>query len=127
MRMNHQMLIEHGLGLPGVTLRYPFDPDLPVLFAGSRMFALLGHMEDVESVNLKGDPEENWLLRQQYPGAVLPGWHMNKKHWNTVLLNGNVPDSEVVAMLEQSYRLVVARLPKQEREAIQLRPGGIFS
>jgi len=116
--VNHQQLMKRGLQLPGTTLRYPFDPDLPVLFVGSKMFALLGHTGERESINLKADPEEAWLLRQQYPEAVLPGYHMNKKHWNTVVLDGTVPDDEVFAMLEQSYQLVRSKLPKRERDEI---------
>lgn len=116
--MNHERLIELGLNKAGTTLKYPFDPELPVLYVGSKMFALFGHAGAEESVNLKADPEEAWLLRQQYPGAVLPGYHMNKKHWNTVVLNGKVPDDELLAMLEQSYRLVRAKLTKAEREQL---------
>jgi len=116
--MNHAKLIEQGLKRSGVTLRYPFDPDLPVLFVGSKMFALFGRTGEFETVNLKADPEEAWLLRQQYAGSVLPGYHMNKKHWNTVVLDGKVPDKEVLAMLEQSYLLVRSKLTKVEREEI---------
>jgi predicted DNA-binding protein (MmcQ/YjbR family) len=116
--MNHSRIAKAGLAKPGTTLRHPFDPDLPVLFVGSRMFALLGHTGDRESINLKVDPEEAWLLRQQYPEAVLPGYHMNKKHWNTVVLDGTVPEDEVFAMLEQSYQLVSSKLPKRERDEI---------
>jgi predicted DNA-binding protein (MmcQ/YjbR family) len=117
--MNHANVIEQGLEWRGSSLQYPFDPDLPVLFVGSKMFALLGRTGPYESVNLKADPEEAWLLRQQYPGSVIPGYHMNKKHWNTVVLDGKVPDSEVLSMLEQSYQLVWRKLTKQER--IQLK------
>ncbi|MFC5401764.1 MmcQ/YjbR family DNA-binding protein [Cohnella soli] len=117
--MNHAQLIAKGLEWRGTTLRYPFDPDLPVLYVGSKMFALFGHTGECESVNLKADPEEAWLLRQQYPSAVLPGYHMNKKHWNTVVLNGDVPDNELLAMYEQSYLLVKSKLTKQEREEIE--------
>jgi len=117
--MNHARLIEEGLKHPGTALRYPFDPGLPVLFVGSKMFALLGHTGERESVNLKADPEEAWLLRQQYAGSVLPGYHMNKRHWNTVVLDGLVPDDEVLAMLTQSYRLAWAKLTKREREEIE--------
>lgn len=116
--INHARLIEVGLAMPGSSLRYPFDPDLPVLFVGSKMYALLGRTGPVESVNLKVEPEEAWLLRQQYPGVIVPGYHMNKKHWNTVLLTGEVPEAELLAMLEQSYMLVRGKLTKAEREAI---------
>lgn len=116
--MNHEQLMKIGLNKPGTALKYPFDPDLPVLYVGSKMFALFGKTGADESVNLKADPEEAWMLRQQYPSAVLPGYHMNKKHWNTVVLNGAVPDDELLAMLEQSYRLVRTKLSKTERDRL---------
>ncbi|WP_248924086.1 MmcQ/YjbR family DNA-binding protein [Paenibacillus hamazuiensis] len=116
--MNHQQIIELGLNYRGTSLRYPFDPAMPVLFVRDKMFALLSHRHGVESVNLKTSPDEAWLQRETYPGAVLPGYHMNKRHWNTVLLSGAVPDEVVAVMLEESYRLVVAKLPKADRETL---------
>jgi predicted DNA-binding protein (MmcQ/YjbR family) len=122
--MNHRQLIDVGLSKRGTSLRYPFDPELPVLFVRNRMFALLGTSKDgVPSVNLKTHPDEAWLQREAYPGAVLPGYHMNKRHWNTVLLNGAVPDDVILDMLDESYRLVVAKLPKADREALSLELG----
>jgi predicted DNA-binding protein (MmcQ/YjbR family) len=116
--VDHQALIDRSLRMAGVSLRYPFDPHLPVLYVGSKMFALLGTSGGVQSVNLKADPEDAWMLRQQYPQSVLPGYHMNKRHWNTVLLDGSVPVEEVYAMLEQSYQLVRSKLSRQERDEI---------
>ncbi|MCZ8523634.1 MULTISPECIES: MmcQ/YjbR family DNA-binding protein [Paenibacillus] len=116
--MNHATLMQHGLARPGTSCRYPFDPEMPVLFVGSRMFALLGTHGGRPSVNLKGDPETNPLSRQSYPGTVLPGYHMNKKHWNTVLLDGTLSDQEILDMLEESYLLVCRNLPKSERPAL---------
>lgn len=116
--MNHKRLIELGLRYPGTSLRYPFDPNMPVLFVGDKLFALLGDRGGVESVNLKTSPEEAWLLRDTYPGGVLPGYHMNKKHWNTVMLDGSVPDEVIEQMLEESFRLVVAKMTRTEREKI---------
>jgi predicted DNA-binding protein (MmcQ/YjbR family) len=117
--MNHERLIKQGLKWAGTSLRTPFDPNLSVLFVGSKMFALFGRTDDRESVNLKADPEEAWLLRQQYPGTVLPGYHMNKRHWNTVVIDGRVPDKELVEMMEQSYRLARSKLTKKERESME--------
>ncbi len=116
--MNHQELIHIGLGYKGSSLRYPFDPDLPVLFVCEKMFALFGHRENAESVNLKTNPEEAWLQREMYPKAVLPGYHMNKRHWNTVLLNQGVPDEKVKEMLLESYLLVVAKLTRAQRKGL---------
>jgi predicted DNA-binding protein (MmcQ/YjbR family) len=117
--MNHSQLIERGLAKKGASLRYPFDPGLPVLFVGNKMFALLGRTGEHESVNLKADPEEAWLLRRQYEGSVLPGYHMNKRHWNTVVLDGKVPGEEVLEMLEQSYQLTWRKLTRLEREQLE--------
>jgi predicted DNA-binding protein (MmcQ/YjbR family) len=116
--MDHEKLITHGLTLAGTSLQYPFDPNLPVLFVGSKMFALFGMTDKIQSVNVKVVPEEAWMLRQQYPGTVFPGYHMNKKHWNTVVLDGNVPDTELIDMLELSYQLVYSKLTKIEREKL---------
>lgn len=116
--MNHHRLIELGLKYPGTRQRYPFDPNMPVLFVGSKMFALFSDWYGAESVNLKTSPDEAWLQRETYPGAVLPGYHMNKRHWNTVVLDGGVPDDVVVQMLDDSYRLVAAKLTRAEREAL---------
>lgn len=116
--MNHALLIALALKKPGTSLRYPFEPNLPVLYVGSKMFALLGHQSGVPSVNLKADPDTIWLMRQTYPDTVLPGYHMNKRHWNTVILNGRLADEELENMLEESYQLVRRNLSKAEKEAI---------
>lgn len=120
--MNHESLIAEALKKPGTRLRYPFEPDLPVLYVGSKMFALLGHQSGIPSINLKADPETIWLTRQTYPDTVLPGYHMNKNHWNTVLLNGKLAEEVLADMLEESYQLVKRNLTKAEREKID-NPG----
>lgn len=71
-------------------MRYPFDPGMPVLFVGNKMFALFGSYPGKPSVNLKADPETVWLTRETHPSSVFPGYHMNKRHWNTVLLDGTI-------------------------------------
>ncbi|QQE81147.1 MmcQ/YjbR family DNA-binding protein [Alicyclobacillus sp. SO9] len=119
MTVNHSYLIELGLKLPGSSLRFPFRPDLPVLDVRGKMFALLGKHNNYESVNLKTNPEEAWSQRQTYPGSVIPGYHMNKEHWNTVILNGSVPDDVVVQMLHESYQRVVSKLRRKDRLALE--------
>jgi predicted DNA-binding protein (MmcQ/YjbR family) len=111
--LNHEKLIKLGLGFSGASLKTPFDPDMPVLYVRDKMFALFGRHREWESVNLKTDPDEAWLQRESYPDSVLPGYHMNKRHWNTVVLSGEVPGETVRQMLLESYRLVVAKLPKR--------------
>jgi predicted DNA-binding protein (MmcQ/YjbR family) len=116
--MNHEQISEYALQKPGTSLRYPFDPLIPVIFVGSKMFALLGDSGGSERVNLKGNPEQNWLLREEFPEAIIPGYHMNKRHWNTVILDGTVPDSLLLQMVDESYELVFRGLPKSERKTI---------
>ena len=116
--MDHAQLIQYAKKKSGSSVRYPFDPNLPVLFVGEKMFALLGHTDRIPSVNLKGNPEQNWLLREQYRGTVLPGYHMNKRHWNTIVLNGVVPETILYQLIDESYHLVWRSLPKLAREQI---------
>ena len=116
--MNHDQIMTYGLGKPGTSVRYPFDPAMPVLYVGDKMFALLGSHQGWPSVNLKCDPDGAWLTREQYPNAVFGGYHMNKRHWNTVLLNGTVPWNELRDFVDESYQLVVAKLPKRAREPL---------
>lgn len=113
--VNHSDLIELGLNFPGASLKFPFRLDLPVLDVRGKMFALLGKHENYESVNLKTSPEEAGSQRQAYPGSVIPGYHMNKEHWNTVILNGSVPDDVVIQMLHESYQRVVSKLPRKDK------------
>jgi len=82
------------------------------------MFALFGYSNDIPSVNLKAVPEEAYMQREQYPGTVLPGYHMNKRHWNTVVLNGRVPEAVLHQMIDDSYLLVHQGLPKREKDQI---------
>lgn len=112
MPLQHRQLIERGLTYQGTSLRFPFAFDIPVLYVADKMFALFGRHDGHESVNLKTSPDEAWIQRETYKGSVLPGYHMNKQHWNTVLLNGSVPDDVIEVMLQESYQRVVAKLPK---------------
>ncbi len=90
---------------------FPFGPDFYVYKTHGKVFAILTEKDGVARVNLKADPTEALMLRQLF-SAVTPGYHMNKKHWNTLLLDGSVPDAEVQRQIEQSWQLVQ---PKQRR------------
>lgn len=81
------------------------------------MFALTD-LDNFVSINLKCDPEEAVSLREQYD-AVQPGYHMNKKHWNTILVNGSVNDKLLKKWIDDSYNLVVAGLSKKEQDALK--------
>ena len=109
--MNIETVRLYCLGKPDVTESFPFDDTTLVFKVRNKMFALL-NLEGVPSVNLKCDPEKARELREHYP-CVLPGYHMNKKHWNTVLLEQAVDDDLLCAWIDDSYNLVVAGLPKK--------------
>lgn len=125
--MNEQTLIKHAMALPEAAEDYPFGPEVRVFKVAGKMFGLIGHTEwkgkqGVAQVNLKCDPQEALMLRDVFD-AVIPGYHMNKTHWNSVLLDGTVPAAELKRMLERSYALVVRSLPKAQRQSMELRWG----
>ena len=95
----------------------PFGPQALVYKVMGKMFALIAWEEDPISISLKCDPDFALALRAQY-SAVIPGYHMNKKHWNTVTIDGSIPNDEVLGMIEDSYNLVVKGLKKTDREKL---------
>jgi predicted DNA-binding protein (MmcQ/YjbR family) len=102
---------EYCLSKPRVTEGTPFGPDVLVFKVGGKMFALAALDEMPTTVNLKCDPDWALDLRDRYE-QVRPGYHMNKKHWNTVEIEGTIPDAELRKMIDHSYDLVVETLPK---------------
>jgi predicted DNA-binding protein (MmcQ/YjbR family) len=103
--------------LAGVVEEQPFGPTVDVLKVGGKMFAILSPESSPESISLKCDPDLAIELRLQY-AAVIPGYHLNKRLWNTVHLDGSVPDDEVIAMVTHSYEQVVAGLSKSQRQRL---------
>ena len=101
----------------GVTEELPFDNQTLVFKVMGKMFALT-NVDLFTSINLKCDPEEAALLREQHD-AVVPGYHMNKQHWNTILMDGTVSDTLVTQWIDDSYSLVAAKLPKKARLALK--------
>jgi predicted DNA-binding protein (MmcQ/YjbR family) len=108
--MNLEDFREHCLTKPNVTEGTPFGEDTLVFKVGGKMFALASLDEVPPRVNLKCDPDLALELRDRYE-EVQPGYHMNKKHWNTIELNGRIPPAELRQMIDQSYDLVAAKLP----------------
>ncbi|WP_460523514.1 MmcQ/YjbR family DNA-binding protein [Flindersiella endophytica] len=106
-------------GLPNAVEDYPFGDGVAVFKVGGRMFALLPLEGDPASVNLKCEPELALELRARFP-AVTPGYHQNKRHWNTVVLDGSIEDDELIEMIEHSHDRVVSQLPKAERAKLGL-------
>jgi len=102
------------LNLRGVSQEFPFDNRTLVYKVMGKMFAL-ADVEEFDSVNLKCNPEKAIELRERYP-AVVPGHHMHKKHWNTVIFDGSISDNLIKDWILESYFLVVSGLPKKIRE-----------
>jgi predicted DNA-binding protein (MmcQ/YjbR family) len=115
--MNIEEYRDYCLSLPGVTEDFPFDQETLVFKVGGKMFSLTD-VDDFRSVNLKCDPEKAIELREQFP-SVTPVYHMSKKHWNTVLTDGSIPDYLLKQWIKDSYDLVVAGLSKKVRDLIQ--------
>jgi predicted DNA-binding protein (MmcQ/YjbR family) len=102
--MNIEQLRDYCLCLPGVSEHFPFDETTLVFKVNGKMFALTD-LEGPLSVNLKCDPETAIELRERYP-AVLPGYHMNKLHWNTILIDGTISDHLITEWIDHSYQLI---------------------
>ena len=102
---------------PGAVEDYPFGDDVAVFKVAGRIFALVPLGGAPGSVSLKCDPDLAVGLRGRYAG-VTPGYHLNKRHWNTVALDGSVPSEEVLDLIDHSYDLVVARLTKAQRDQL---------
>ena len=115
--MDIQTLKAYALSKKGTSSDYPFGEGALVLKVKNKMFALIPEPAN-DRINLKCDPAFAEILRQTYP-AVTGAYHMNKKHWNTVMLNGTIPDDELLDMVDESYRLVVKGLKKAERETLE--------
>ncbi|MEY2482847.1 MAG: hypothetical protein QOK24_1375 [Verrucomicrobiota bacterium] len=112
--MNVEGFRDYCLSKPAATEGTPFGPNNIVFKVGGKMFALLALDEVPPAVNLKCDPDLALELRDRYE-QVQPGYHMNKKHWNTVVLDGVIPEKEISGMIDHSYALVVASLPKAKQ------------
>jgi len=110
-------LKKYLLNKPEAVEDFPFGPEVAVYKVRGKMFALIGRENNEARINLKCDPVEAEQLRMVFD-AVLPGYHMNKKHWNTVIINGSIPDAEVKRMIDNSYALVVKKLGKSAKYLI---------
>lgn len=118
--MDLNELRSHCLAKPEVTETYPFGPGALVMKVAGRIFAIAGENEDPLSVSLKCDLEIAIVLRESY-GAVEPGYHLSKRHWNTVTLDRTIGDGQVLEWIDDSYDLVVDGLPREARDEIRAR------
>lgn len=115
--MNIEYYREYCLSKPGTSEGMPFDDKVLVFKVMGKMFALTD-IDAFASVNLKCDPERAIELREQHDGNIIPGYHMNKKHWNTITTDGSVPDTLIKELIDHSYELVVKSLTKKQKEEL---------
>jgi len=110
-------VLKYCLSKKGAFEDFPFGPEPTTIKIGSKMFALISMRSDKLVLSLKCDPFVSQSLRQQYT-AIAPGYHLNKQHWNTIQIDGSVPEHEILWMIDHSYDLVYASLTKLEKESI---------
>jgi len=120
--MNRTAARSYLLARPEAWEDYPFGPEFAVYKIGARMFGTLSESGGIARMNLKCDPEEALILRDVF-AAVTAGYHMHKAHWNTVTLDGSVPRGEIERMIDRSYGLVVRKLRRADRIALEIRHG----
>ena len=117
--MDIDTLRNYCLAKKGVSEELPFGPDTLVFKVMGKIFALVGLDEVPLRINLKCDPEKATELREEYPDNVLPGYHMNKKHWNTVIPEAGFPKTIIFGLIDHSYDLVLAGLPGKARQELE--------
>ena len=115
--VNIKDLTSNCLSKIGAFKDYPFGPDILVIKVGSKMFALISERGGKLNISLKCDPLLAEALRQQY-SSITPGYHLNKKHWNTVEVNDSIPKEKLNWMINHSYDLVFKSLTKSEKQSI---------
>lgn len=113
--MTLDQLLTYALTKPGTEETLPFGPEALVLKVAGKMWLLIALDSKPLQLNAKCDPERATELRARYPAHILPGYHMSKKHWNTLILDGTLPNSLVTELLDHSYQLVVASLTRAQR------------
>jgi len=125
--MDHKQAEQYLLSKNETVLTYPFGEEIQVFKVKNKMFATLalGKMGKGDGdkqdwwLNLKCDPDEAIMLRDIFP-AVIPGYHMNKRLWNTIILDGTIPQGEIERMMDNSFKLVVSQMTKKDQQSILL-------
>ena len=107
--MDIEFLRDYILQKPGVTEGFPFGEDVLVFKVNNKLFLLLSLNAQPLQFNAKCNPDEALELREEYPDAVLPGYHMNKKHWNTIIIDGTLTNKQLLQMIDNFYNLVAKR------------------
>ncbi len=125
--MTPDLLHAACLELNGAEETFPFGPETSVFKVGGKVFALSALAGVPLKVSLKCEPDLALTLREAHP-AIVGGWHLNKRHWNTVTLDGSVPEALLREMIEDSYDLIVAKLPRKQQllldwQGLRAKPG----
>ena len=120
--MKYNSAANYLLSKPESIEDYPFGPEGAVFKVKNKIFAILIVKDKMPRMNLKCDPYRAAALRDVFD-SVIPGYHMNKLHWNTVILDGSIPENEIIKMIDHSYSLVVKGLKKVEKNALLLAYG----
>ncbi|HEX9594621.1 MAG TPA: MmcQ/YjbR family DNA-binding protein [Candidatus Saccharimonadales bacterium] len=115
--MNHKQAEIYILAKPGAKLDYPFGEEVAVYKVQGKMFALIAEKSDPLRLSLKCDPLLAVSLREKYE-SVMPGYHLNKKNWNTLVLTGQIPNQEVFGLIDHSYQLIVEGLSQEDRDKL---------
>lgn len=119
--MNRETAIAYFLKKPGAVEERPFGPDIPVFKVGGKMFGLMNEASKKRpTINLKYPKEDIAVIRSMFED-VIPGYHMNKDHWNTIYLDGSLEDQFITELIDMSYNLVFERLPKKTKNALFLK------
>ncbi|NQY05891.1 MAG: MmcQ/YjbR family DNA-binding protein [Flavobacteriaceae bacterium] len=113
--MNVEEFRNYCLSKPYVTEHFPFDEVTLVFKVADKSFAFTGLERMPFQVNLKCDPERSIELREEYDGLIIPGWHMNKVHWNTVCFESNLPIKLLIELIDHSYDLIVKSFTKKKQ------------
>jgi predicted DNA-binding protein (MmcQ/YjbR family) len=116
--MNFRDLYEYCMSKPGTEETFPFNEEVLVFKVAGKMFALTNIEQLPLSVSLKCEPEFAQRLRERHE-AVRPGYHLNKTHWNTVELDGSIPDADIRAWIDDSYELVLKGLKRADRDSLR--------
>jgi len=117
--MNIEQLRDYCIAKIAVTEELPFGPDTLVFKVAGKVFLLIGLNQVGQlSFNVKCDPDYAVQLREQYGQTVTPGYHMNKKHWNTVYANRELSDERLFELIDHSYTIIVQALPKRIQETL---------
>ncbi len=111
--MTLDKLLDHSLSKPDVEETFPFGPDVLVLKVHGKVFLLINLNMHPIQFNAKCDPDRTILLREEY-ASIIPGYHMNKKHWNTIVLDGTIHNSLIFELVDHSYDLVKGNTRKRK-------------